>query len=158
MRRAVIAFLIAPLAVPAIFGSIGVLSAVVHSFELLPNPFPDTPIIIEFTAIAALLSYVGALVFGVPGYLWLREYGITTFWAWPALGFGAGSVTVLAPCFMVFLWTLGDPSAGNRFHRPALLGVIGMWVLLGGAFGAFTGAVHRLIAGPCKIGGSDAAG
>jgi hypothetical protein len=151
MRRAVIAVVIAPLAVPAIVGTIGVLSAVVHSFEPFPNPFPDTPMIIEFTAITALLSYVGAVVFGVPGCLWLRKHGITTFWAWPALGFGAGAVTVLAPFFMVFLWTLGDPSAGDRFHRPALLGVIGMWMLLGGAFGALVGAIHRLIAQPCKI-------
>jgi hypothetical protein len=69
--------------------------------------------------------------------------------------FGAGAVTVLAPFFMVFLWNLGNPSAGDRFHQPALLGVIGIWMVLGGAFGALVGAVHRFIAGAQKMGRSD---
>ena len=152
MNRAVVAFVIAPLTAPAVVGSLGVLSAVMHSFDPIEvrNPFPDAPMIIYVTVIAAAFSYGGAIVFGIPGYLWLRKRGTNAFWAWPALGFGVGAATAL----VLFLWALVkmqmDPNVDHSRPMPEVPGIIVVCLLLAGSFGALVGTVHRLIAPPRK--------
>jgi len=149
MNRAVVAFMIAPLTVPAVVGSLGVMILVAFSPIASPfhNPFPNSPMVIGMAVLSALFSYGGAIVFGIPSYLWLRKRGINAFWTWPAWGFGVGAATGFVFLLLVFLLTVKTPE-GDYSVPQDLLGLAVIWLLLTGSLGALAGTAHRLIAPP----------
>jgi hypothetical protein len=81
MERAAIAFLIAPLAVPILMAR-GLYSAMSS---------PDWFMVA--LVISILTAYAGALLFGLPAYLWLRRRKWTAFWVAPVAGFVVGGLT-----------------------------------------------------------------
>ena len=146
--RAVAAFVIAPLSAPALVCTLGELSAYKNSFEPYPNPHLDQPLILAATASIAALSYGGAIMFGIPAYVWLRKRGLKTFWAWPALGFAGGAATVLVLIPVILLLAHHEKVGGlSGLSAVALVALVqGMFVA--GLCGALVGTVHRLIAPP----------
>jgi hypothetical protein len=147
-RRIIAAFVIAPLAVPALVGALGELSAFKNAFEPIPDPHVNQHMIIDFTTTLAALSYGGAILFGVPAYLWLRKRRVKTFWAWPALGFAGGAATVLVLALGIALRASRDPNPDHFPRLPEALVVIPLGMVLAGFFGALVGVAHRIIAPP----------
>src|SRR5262245_19572383 len=97
--RAVVAFLIAPLWVPAI--------AAGWTTFILASEAPRSLISIT-AAIAGVLGYGGALVIGIPLYLVMRARERTAFWIALVAGFGAGAVTWLIFVGALSLWFRGS--------------------------------------------------
>jgi len=150
MNRAIVAFVIAPLTVPVVVGSFGVVIMAVHSLSpaAIRNPFPDWPMVIGTTVASALYSYGGAIVFGIPSYLWLRKRGTKAFWVWPAWGFGVGAATGFVLLLLGLLLLVEHSDPGNSPPLEDLLGSAVMWLLLTGSLGALAGTAHRRIAPP----------
>jgi hypothetical protein len=97
MSRTALAFLIAPLWVPAITAPYAV-----HMF-----PYPEQGHWIYITTIVgAVFAYGGALTLGLPAFLILRARKFTAFWIAPVVGFAIGVVTCIV-CLVLFGLSLG---------------------------------------------------
>lgn len=116
--RTMTAFYVAPLAVPLILG--------VYFEGVNPDPFGY--IIIP---VSLAVSYAGALIFGVPTYLFLRAHKLTAFWIAPVIGFVFG-VIVWCATFSLFGLPLESSAAVSG----------------GGLLGAVVGSILWLIARP----------
>ncbi len=135
MNRTLVAFLIAPLVVPALmfFYLRGLASTDFwHAFSLV---------------ISVIFAYTGVWVLGFPAYLFLRARRWTGFWLAPVLGFVIGAVMWLV--FGVALSvSLGHSLAAaipDVIRDPNMLGGV-LWP--SGIAGAATGATFWLIARP----------
>jgi len=140
MRKIVLAFLIAPLWVPA--------AAI--PFAVFVFPHPEQRHWIYFTTIiAAIFAYGGVAALGLPAFLILRNRKHTSFWIAPALGFGVGIVTLVA-FLALFALSLGSP----RPFANVMPNSLAQWLtfLLTGALGAAVGATLWLIARPDHAG------
>jgi hypothetical protein len=127
--RSVIAFLIAPLAVPLLYGAWAGLHGLANDG---PWPPPRIEIVLGF---AAMFTYAGTVVFGIPACLFLRARKLTAFWLAPVVGFVAGAIM---NCIFVTLVIPSAPLAN------VLLGSLE----IGGPLGAVVGAIFWLIARP----------
>ena len=99
MSRTALAFLIAPLWVPAATGPCAI-------YILFPYPEQRHWVYIT-TIIAAVFAYEGVLTLGVPTFLILRARNCSALWIALVLGFGVGVIT-----YLVFLILFGL-SLGN---------------------------------------------
>lgn len=93
MRRTVLAFLIAPLWVPA--------GAWPYAAYMFPYPGQQHWILMT-TIVATVFAYGGTAALGIPAFLLLRARKYTSFWIAPVLGFAAGVAT-----WQVFLVLFG---------------------------------------------------
>jgi hypothetical protein len=89
--RVVIAFLVAPLACPLIF--------YLYVVTALP-PGPDHPsyyqnLFLFVVGGSTLGVYFYVIVLGIPIYLSMRHYNLTSFWLAPLVGYIAGAVSIL---------------------------------------------------------------
>jgi hypothetical protein len=80
MNRLLVAFLIAPLAIPAI---------AFRLWEMRPLSVPDLAAIF----LNSVVTYAGIFLFGIPAYLFLRARKWTTFWAAAIAGFIVAGLT-----------------------------------------------------------------
>jgi hypothetical protein len=78
MRRTVLAFLIAPLWVPA--------GAWPYAAYMFPYPEQQHWILMT-TIVATVFAYGGTAALGIPAFLLLRARKYTSFWIAPVLGF-----------------------------------------------------------------------
>ena len=92
--RTPIAFLVAPFVVPLIVA------------VFVPARGPQDTAAAIAVAVSAFVSYFGAFIFGVPGFLFLRAQQLTAFWIAPVAGFIAGTMMLF-----VFLLSWGSGSA-----------------------------------------------
>ena len=138
--RQVVAFFVAPVVVP------------VTIFAYLANTNLAPFWVGTSTIIGAITVYVGALIFGVPAYLFLRARKWTFFGVAPAVGFAVGALMWLV-FGAVFALLLDRGLSGVQFvftDRQMLSGTI--WP--GGVLGAVVGTIFWLIARPdCEDGG-----
>ena len=134
MSRPVIAFFVAPLAVPVVL------------FPYVGSIMPTSTTNLFAIEICTVVAYVGVLIFGVPAYLFLRALRWTAFWIWPILGFIFGGVMwyVFA---VLFALSLGEGVSGIRlvFTDANLLRGF-LWP--GGFSGLIVGTIIWLIARP----------
>jgi hypothetical protein len=136
MNRISIAFLVAPLWVPAATAPLAVF--------IFPHPGQYYWIIITII-IATIFAYGGTLMLGVPAFLILCAHNHTSFWTAAALGFGVGGLTWMA-FIVLFAVSLGN-SLTFILHEAA--NFAGWWpVLPTGALGSIVGATLWLIARP----------
>jgi hypothetical protein len=134
--RTVLAFLVAPLWVPAATTLLAI-----GTF-----PYAEQRGIYIITIIAAIFAYGATAMLGLPAFLILRARGHTAFWFASALGFGVGVIT-----WAIFMILLGL-SLGNSWtfvthdivNNPAQRLIFP----LTGALGAAVGATLWLIARP----------
>ena len=99
MKPAIRAFLVAPLAAPALYWIIAFISAAAdpnRRGQALGSPFAGFGFVFVF---GGLISYVVMLIAGVPAYLLLRRAGILGLWPLLAAGvaIGVASAFALAP-------------------------------------------------------------
>lgn len=134
MNRTIIAFAVAPLAVPVL------LVPYLWSMNTQPG------MLVLSLEIGVVFAYFGCFVFGVPAYLFLAKRGWTAFWIAPSLGFVAGAVAWIgfAVLFPLLLET-GIAGMWRSLRDPATLK--GM-VWPGGVLGAAVGVLLWLIARP----------
>ena len=128
--RTPIAFLVAPFAVPLIVAM------------LVPARGPQDTAAAIAVAVSAFVSYFGAFIFGVPGYLFLRARQLTAFWIAPVAGFIAGTMMLF-----VFFALLGL-SLGNRGSGLADPNLLSIALKATGPLGALVGTIIWLIARP----------
>lgn len=124
------AFGIAPLAGPLVL-------AVKFGFSGAPES-----VVASIFPLALMLAYTGTLLFGLPLYLLLRAFKLTTFWLAPVAGFVIGFA-------MVFLFFMGIGAKDLEAVPEALQ--------YGGPPGAAVGALLWLIGRPDRQKLSDAA-
>jgi hypothetical protein len=136
VSRTALAFLVAPLWVPAV------------STLLAVGTFPyagqlGIPII---AIIAAIFAYAGTAMLGWPTFLILRARGHTAFWFAPALGFVVGAITwtifmILLGLFLGNSWSFVTHDIVNNPAQRLIFPSTG-------ALGATVGATLWLIARP----------
>jgi hypothetical protein len=133
MIRLILAFALAPLAVPVLLVSF--------------IPMSPSPAAFVFALeLSVVISYLGILVLGLPIYLYLRAYRWWSFWIAPIVGFVAGGVMWVAFSVM-FVLSLGEGMFGVQLaltDKNMLKGCI--WP--GGVAGACVGILFWLIARP----------
>jgi hypothetical protein len=142
MNRTALAFLIAPLWVPAATAFYGV--------YLFPKPKQGHWIFFT-TVVGAVFAYGGVLLLGTPAFLILRAHKLTAFWIAPVLGFFVGVIT--CSVFLVFLGLSLGNSLPFSLHELAANPV--SWssgFFPTGALGAIVGATLWLIARPNRNG------
>jgi hypothetical protein len=98
MNRTTLAFLLAPMWVPA--------ATAVYSIDAFPHP-EQRPWIYITICIAAIFTYGGVLTLGIPAFYVLRAREHTTFWIAPVVGFCVGVVTGLV-FSVLFALSLGS--------------------------------------------------
>jgi hypothetical protein len=130
MARPIIAFLVAPLAVP--------LFVAVDMYPLLATPFFVRVVLY----LSILTAYVGTFVFGIPAYLLLRARKWTAFWLAPVLGFMGGALAWWL--FLAVPWT------GSSFRFEPVWDLSRLRDVLWpyGPLGALVGTLLWLIARP----------
>lgn len=137
MSRTALAFLIAPLWVPA--------AAVPFAGHMFPYPEQRHWIYIT-VIIAAIFAYGGVAALGLPAFRLLRTRKHTAFWIAPVLGFAVGVTT-----WVVFIVLFGL-SLGNSWSfvsHDLVSNSAHLWAFLPtGALGAAVGATLWLIARP----------
>jgi hypothetical protein len=134
MNRTLIAFLVAPLVVPALL--------VLYPRELSSTNFKDPLFVVP----GAIIAYMAVWMLGGPVYLFLRARHWTGFWVSPIVGFAFGAVMWLV-VGMAFSLMLGHSLAGS-FSLVADPGFSGGMLWPAGIAGAATGAVLWRIARP----------
>lgn len=134
MQRRAVAFFIAPLAVPLL------MLPWLSSGHLSPGW------ILTATVIAALVSYAGTFVLGMPAYCFLRARGLTAAWVAGVTGFVIGVLMWLV-FSVLFPLSLDQGLAGVRFALTDLHSLRGvLWP--GGVLGAIVGVLFWMIARP----------
>ena len=136
VSRTALAFLVAPLWVPATTTLLAV-----GTF-----PYAEQLGIYIITVIAAIFAYGGTATLGLPAFLILRARGHTAFWFAPALGFGVGVITwaifmILLGLFLDKNWTFVTHDIVNNPAQRLIFPATG-------ALGATVGATLWLIARP----------
>jgi hypothetical protein len=134
MKRGAVAFFVAPLAVPLL------LLPWLSSGHLAPG-WMLTAIVI-----AALVSYAGTLVLGVPAYFLLRARRLTAAWIAGVAGFVIGALMWLV-FSVLFPLSLDQGLSGVRFALTDLHTLKGV-IWPGGVLGAIVGALFWVIARP----------
>ncbi len=138
MNRTALAFLIAPLWVPA--------ATAPYAVYMFPYPEQRHWIFIT-TIIGAIFAYGGVLTLGAPAFLILRARRRTAFWIAPVVGFGVGVLTGFI-FFVLFGLSLGN---SLTFVWHDLAAKSASWsspFFPIGALGAVVGATLWLIARP----------
>ena len=135
MTRSTIAFLTAPLAVPLL------LLPLLLFVHLAPGW------ILAATIIAALVSYTGTLILGIPIYMALRACGLTHVWIAGVVGFAIGAAMWLV-FSVLFVLSLGQGMAGVQLALTDMQSLTG--ILWGGVLGMIVGVLFWLIARPDK--------
>src|SRR5712671_3983656 len=128
MNRRVIAFVVAPLAVPAL--------TIIYIWPQISSTPYMALMAIEFSVV---IAYAGVIVFGVPAFMFLRARNWTAFWIAPVLGFASGMVMWLI-FSVLFVLLLDQGVSGMRLaltDPAALRGVV--WP--GGVLGAVVGTL-----------------
>jgi hypothetical protein len=125
--RSALAFLIAPLVVPAPY----VISAIYYS---LVDQWPAPSFLTFLAGITALITYGGVISLGIPAYLLLRSLGLTAFWIAPVTGFIVGAIT---DCVAIVY--LLPPALADQLLRE---------MTSAGVYGAVVGVILWLIARP----------
>lgn len=137
MSRTALAFLVAPLWVPA-----ATAPCAAYMF-----PYPEQRHWIYITTIiAAIFAYGGELMLGMPAFFILRTRKHTAFWIAPVLDFGASCIT-----WLVFITLLGLSLGNFTFVARDLAINSAKWssvFLATGALGAAVGTTLWLIARP----------
>lgn len=136
MSRGLIAFIIAPLIAPVLL------------FPYL-RELTTTNVWLAFAlVITVIVAYVGAVVLGVPAYLFLRARNCTSFWMAATLGFAIGAAMwlVFSAAFALML-DQGVAGVRSSLADPGTLRGI-LWP--GGIAGAAAGMAFWLIARPDK--------
>jgi hypothetical protein len=150
MNRTVVAFLIAPLSGPAVVACLAIAGVVSDSYQPIHNPHLHDGILIAMP-FALVISYSGAIIFGIPGYLWLRRRGIDAFWAWAALGYGGGAAIGLALPVSILVNLMIDCTASDSPSWRALPEMALEGLTLIAPFGALVATALRLVGGPRKM-------
>jgi hypothetical protein len=134
MSRKLIAFLVAPLVVPVLM------------FPYLDG-LTTTSFWLGFAlAISVIITYVGTVVLGVPGYMLLRGRNWTSLWIAPLLGFAIGAFMWLVfHTAFVLLLDQGMSGVRSALANPSTWEGA-LWP--GGIAGAVVGATLWLIARP----------
>jgi hypothetical protein len=138
MLRPVIAFLVAPMAVPLLLAA----------YYFVPGAARISP----WDVFTAAIAYAGAFLVGLPTYLFLRDKKWTAFWIAPIAGFMVAIVTwygFIAVSPLLFGLFRFVP----RMSELAAL-LYALWPI--GPVGAITGALLWLIARPDRpaVGGN----
>lgn len=135
MNRTLVAFLVAPLVVPAFM--------LFYLRGLSSTDFWQTFSLV----VSVIVAYTGVWVLGFPTYLFLRARQWTSFWLAPVLGFviGAAMMLVFGVGFTVLLGHSLVSAVSDVMRDPNMLRGA-LWQ--GGVAGAATGAVFWLIARP----------
>ena len=137
MSRTAMAFLIAPLWVPA--------AAVPFAGHMFPYPEQRHWIYIT-VIIAAIFAYGGVAAFGTPAFLLLRASKRTAFWIAPVLGFAVGIATWLV---FIVLFGLSLGNSWSFVSHDLASNSADLWgFLTTGGLGAAVGATLWLIARP----------
>jgi hypothetical protein len=135
-RRRRVAFLVAPLIVPSAF-----------LFWLLPSRM-SAGWLITTSAIAAIFSYLGTLVLGIPIHRLCRVRNLTAPWIGGIVGFVVGDIVWLL-FGVLFPLSLGQGLQGvEHGFKSAALWTSLVWPA--GTLGAISGAVFWAIAGPSR--------
>jgi hypothetical protein len=126
--RSVLAFLIAPLVVPAPYAVSAIYYSLIDRW--------GAPWFLFIAGIMALITYAGVISLGIPAYLLLRSLGLTAFWIAPVTGFIVGAITdwVAIVCFL-------PPAPADQLLRA---------MASAGVYGAVVGAILWLIARPYR--------
>ena len=134
LERAMLAFLFAPLVVPAMW-----LAYFLIAFPLRgPGPVgPALAGLFLFASLFASYAYLGTFLLGLPLYLLARARGWTAIWTAALGGFIAGALLIFA--------TL---TSGKPFGPAITTGGTMLALVLGGPAGAAVGTVLWLIARP----------
>jgi hypothetical protein len=136
-ERVRFAFIVAPLAFPAVMALLFALT----------NPWPDALLFAPWVAVSYLpLSYIAVLAVGVPVYRFLCARNLTAFWVAPVAGFVAGTAACITLFFLAVV-TLGfhlSPIGKDLTVITVLPGAF----LIGGLPGAAIGTIVWLIARP----------
>ena len=133
--RCMIAFLVAPLAVPLLFQ--------MAAYLLPPREYGSVGIELF---VSTLVAYAGVFAVGAPIYGFLRAHGLTAWWVAPIAGFLAG-----ATMWYVFLVLLGLFFRSSMADSLSYLGGPGISLVaigFAGPVGAVVGAILWLIARP----------
>jgi hypothetical protein len=125
--RSWIAFAVAPLAIPIVMGWIA---------EFYSAPEDDRGLIGLIVTISLIFSYLATFLIGLPLYLVLRAYKLTSFWLAPVVGGIVGGILNITVVRMM-IFNFG-------FDIAALPGAF----LIGGLEGASVGTILWLIARP----------
>ena len=110
--RTMIAFYVAPLAVPLIFA------------VYLASTSPPGEDFSTYVVVSAIVAYAGTFVLGVPLYLFLRSQNASAFLIAPVFGFVAGAL-------VMFVMLGRDMSSGNLLFgclSGAAVGAI-LWLI-----------------------------
>jgi hypothetical protein len=137
MNRSVLAFVIAPLA------ALLILLPYIRSLTTTSSSSSFALVI------SAVMTYGGAIIFGLPIYLFLRAHHWAKFWIAPIVGFIVGAATWLT-FSILFVLSLGEGMFGVRLVLSdvnILRGVV--WP--GGLTGVSIGILFWLIARPDKL-------
>ena len=146
MNRHVVAFLVAPLAVPLVMSALAI--------QILL----EVPSLYWFGLLVALIvSYVGVLLVGAPVYMMLRSRGWSDFWLAPVVGLVAG-VTVATALVLIFPLALKSETVlsvvariadGAHWGEVFIVGPGAAGIVVGpGILGAIVGTVLWLIGRP----------
>lgn len=124
MNRKTIAFLIAPLWVPAIMTSLALLFEPASGFLLI------TIIVV----VSTVTTYLGALAIGLPLYNFLLSHKLTAVWIAAPAGAIVANIAGVFPAFGLGVWSLGFSETFNvlvrapvdwrSFIMPTVLGSI----------------------------------
>jgi hypothetical protein len=109
MKRTVVAFLLAPLWVPA----------AEIAYAAYKMPFLKPGHLVIQAILWAIFAYGGALIFGLPAFHALGFFGVRnrkSFWFAIVLGFGTGVLTTF--CFLVLVIWLFAPKFNIAFVPP----------------------------------------
>jgi ABC-type transport system involved in multi-copper enzyme maturation permease subunit len=140
MKRTVVAFLLAPLWVPA----------AEVAYTAYKIPFLKPRYLVIGAIISAIFAYGGALIFGLPAFHALGFFGVRnrkSFWIATVLGFGIGVLTAL--CFLVFCFSLFAPDFNIAFVLNQWNWSAFWWEYLPmGVLGSIVGGTLWLIARP----------
>lgn len=138
-RRTIAALIIAPLWVP-------ITVAIFAAWKVFPDP-AQGPWVILSTVVAAIVTYIGVTVIGVPAMRILREHNLTGPWSAAALGLLGGAL-MWAAFGLFFGLLLGEGLRGFSYFLRGLIDgkLIGIFAPL--ALGALVGLTFWMIARP----------
>ena len=139
MSRTALAYLVAPLWVPA--------ATAIYALHMFPYPEQHHWIYVTII-IGAVFGYAGTLALGMPAFFVLRARSHTALWTAVVLGFGIGGLTWLVFTVLFVL------SLGNSFTfilHEAANPTSWLPLLPTGVLGSIVGATWWLVARPDRV-------
>jgi len=138
MNRKTVAFIVAPLWVPLVFAPLA---------QFVIFPYPGQGLAVTITVfLAAIFSYGGMILFGIPAFRLFRAHHLTSCWIAGFVGF---FIAVIVSLLFFFLFGI---SLGNGVGDSLLgsLSASATWVSVGGTgpMGILVGITLWLIARP----------